>query len=590
MQVKKNILFLLLFFITGIISAQNLNPKHLSYNEIEEKIDSLHNDPDKIWFFINLYIQKSKEELNYETLVYAYRYASNYSEYPKNLKYADSALLTGKKSQSQKLLADAYLNRGIIFMKEELYNRALDDILVANNYAVALHDEYNTYKTIYYIAQNKKFLGLYEDANRELEICLTNFKRNLKNKDLGKNYEMYYLYSLMSYIDSNIKLGKNEQNKALFAEAFEYCKKENLQQYTPYFISLEGTEAYFRKDYPTAISQLTKALKDYNDPWPHLTEIYYLGQTYWKTGKRSLGVKYLEEIDEEYNKTKKLDPQFRSAYEVLIKYSDSVGDKSKQLEYINKLMSLDKIYEKNFKYLYPKINKEYDTQKLIEEKAAIEKSLSYQKMALIATVIISLLVILFNVLRYYRLTKKYKKRFDDIMREMEAREQEEKISASQENSATIIPEHTHGAYNYNKIPGMNPLFVENILNQLDEFEKEHKFLNPQLSQKLLSEKMGTNSTYFSKIINTYKGKNFNFYINDLKLDYIIHLLKTDIKYLNSDVKELAQIAGFTSAESFSDNFQRKFKIKPSYFIKMLKEERFKTSAQSHSPASDEENA
>ena len=41
--------------------------------------------------------------------------------------------------------------------------------------------------------------------------------------------------------------------------------------------------------------------------------------------------------------------------------------------------------------------------------------------------------------------------------------------------------------------------------------------------------------------------------------------------LEKEIKELANIAGFTNAEAFSDNFQRKFEIKPSYFIKMMKE-------------------
>ena len=115
------------------------------------------------------------------------------------------------------------------------------------------------------------------------------------------------------------------------------------------------------------------------------------------------------------------------------------------------------------------------------------------------------------------------------------------------------------------------VFVENILTQLDNFEKEERYLDPQISQKSLSEELGTNSTYFSKIINTYKGKNFTLYINDLRLDYIIDHLKNDVKYINLDVKELASIAGFSSTENFSDNFRRKFELKPSVFIKMMKE-------------------
>ena len=124
---------------------------------------------------------------------------------------------------------------------------------------------------------------------------------------------------------------------------------------------------------------------------------------------------------------------------------------------------------------------------------------------------------------------------------------------------------------YNKIPGLNPLFVENILKQLEIFEQENRFLDSQISQRSLSEELGTNSTYFSKIINTYKGKNFTLYINDCRLDYIIGHLQNDIKYINMDVKELASIAGFSSTENFSDNFRRKFNLKPSVFIKMMKD-------------------
>ena len=46
---------------------------------------------------------------------------------------------------------------------------------------------------------------------------------------------------------------------------------------------------------------------------------------------------------------------------------------------------------------------------------------------------------------------------------------------------------------------------------------------------------------------------------------------TEHQFLEKEIKELANIAGFTNAEAFSDNFQRKFEIKPSYFIKMMRE-------------------
>lgn len=563
-------LFLISLTFLSNFSAQNGLNSNLSNEEIEKKIDKYNNDPKKLWELINFYIKKSKVERNDEALFYAYRYASISSTYPLNLKYADSALVIGKKSDIKKILLDAYLNRGNINMSEEFYQKALDDILIANKLSQESGNNYIFNKTIYYIAQNKLYLGQYEDANKELIICLKFFKDNLQNKtSLGKNYQIYYLYSLMSLIDSNTKLGKSKENEALLKEAFAYIKENKLDQYLPYFITSEGISSYFLKDYNTAISKFSEAIRLYNDQWEHNTEVFYLGLSYWHIGKEKLAIKYLEEIDKHYDKTKKLDPQFRSAYEILIKYYNSIGNKEKQLEYINKLMFLDRSYEKNYKYLYQRIVKEYDTKKLVSEKNRIEKTLENQRIIFISIFIFLLAGFLFFALRIYKEKQTYKKRFEEIIAEQNKLhlKQENKISNSKEN---LIKEKFDYDY-YNKIPGLNPLFVENILKQLEIFEQENRFLDSQISQRSLSEELGTNSTYFSKIINTYKGKNFTLYINDCRLDYIIGHLQNDIKYINMDVKELASIAGFSSTENFSDNFRRKFNLKPSVFIKMMKD-------------------
>lgn len=564
-------LFLITFFtfLTNF-SAQVVFNSNLSNEEIEKKIDEYNNDPKKMWELINFYIKKSKNEKNDEALFYAYRYASISSKYPQNLKYADSALITGKRSDIKKILLDAYLNRGNINMSEEFYQKALNDILVANKLSQESGNLYIFNKTIYIIAQNKIYLGQYEDANKELTICLKFFKDNLENKtSLGKNYEMYYLYSLMSLIDSNTRLGKLAENKVLLKEAFDYINTNKLDQYRPYFITSEGISYYYSKDYNTAISKFSEAIRLYNDQWEHNTEVFYLGLSYWHIGKEKLAIKYLEEIDKHYNKTKKLDPQFRSAYEILITYYKSIGNKEKQLEYIDKLMFLDRSYEKNYKYLYQRIVKEYDTKKLVSEKNRIEETLENQRIIFFSVFAILVIGFLIFGLRIYREKQNYKVRFEEIIA------QQNKIHSKDEKLITEPNDYQSQQkfdYDYyNKIPGLNPLFVENILNQLETFESENKFLDPQISQKSLSEDLGTNSTYFSKIINTYKGKNFTLYINDCRLDYIIDHLQNDVKYINMDVKELAAISGFSSAENFSDNFRRKFELKPSVFIKMMKD-------------------
>lgn len=564
------ILLLFLGFNSKIIAQNGFNTQ-MSNEDIEKLIDDTHDFPKKKWNLILFYINKSKKEQNSEALFYGYRYASANSLYPNNLNYADSALIIGQKSNKKKNLLDAYLNRGNINMAEESYQKALGDILVANKLSQESGDEYIYNKTIYYIAQNKIYLGQYAEAASELLVCLKYFKSNLTlSTPLGENYQAYYIYSLLSLIDSNTRLAQFKENEILLKEAFTYLRQNNLSQYKPYFISSEGTIAYYKKDYVQAILKLSEAIKLYNDQWPHNTEVYYLGLSYWHTGKQSLAIKYLEEIDKHYNKTKKLDPQFRSAYEILIKYYKEAGNTAKQLEYIDKLMFLDRSYEKNYKYLYQRIVKEYDTKKLVAEKNRIENTLQNQRIIFTGLIITLVIGFIFFGFRIYREKQTYKKRFEEIL----AQYSEETIAVPAVSAlgSTDFNKKQKFDYDfYNKIAGLNPLFVEGILKQLEIFESEHKFLDSQVSQKSLSEEMGTNSTYFSKIINTYKGKNFTLYINDLRLEYIIDHLKTDVKYINMDVKELASIAGFSSTENFSDNFRRKFDMKPSVFIKMMRD-------------------
>lgn len=425
------ILYIFILFLLSIIncfSQKKENYTSLSYEEIEKRIDDPNTSQNEDSYLINLYINKSKSEKNNESLFYAYRYASKFYNPPTSFKFADSALIIGIKSKNKKLLTDAYLNKGVVLMDNSRYDEALDNILIANKYSIELNNDYIFNKTIYYIAQNKIYLGLYEDANKELEICIKFFRNNVKNKDLGKDYEIYYIYSLMSLIDSNIKIGKFEFNKSLFYEAYRYLNINKLNVYKPYFVSSEGTEAFYNANYNLAIKKLSEAIRLYNDQWPHLNDIFYIGLSNWKLGKRDVAVRYFEEIDKEYEKSKKLNPEFRPAYELLIKYNDSIGNRDKQLKYINTLMSLDKNYEKNYKYLFSKINKEYDTHKLINEKNKIESSLKNQRTIISSILLITILASLFYWNRYNSLQKKYKEKFEEIISQKPILEKKEKLA------------------------------------------------------------------------------------------------------------------------------------------------------------------
>ena len=119
-----------------------------------------------------------------------------------------------------------------------------------------------------------------------------------------------------------------------------------------------------------------------------------------------------------------------------------------------------------------------------------------------------------------------------------------------------------------------PLYISkekenDILKRLEEFEKSENFLNRDMSLAVLSGQMETNTKYLSEIINKYKGKNYNNYINELRINYIAYLLKTEPVYLTYKVSYLAEKAGFSSHSAFTTVFKSVTGISPNTYIQQL---------------------
>lgn len=59
------------------------------------------------------------------------------------------------------------------------------------------------------------------------------------------------------------------------------------------------------------------------------------------------------------------------------------------------------------------------------------------------------------------------------------------------------------------------------------------------------------------------------YLNDLRIEYTIDLLKTERITQKYIIKALSEMKGFTSPKHFSDAFQAHTGLKPTYFIEEL---------------------
>ncbi|WP_175487202.1 helix-turn-helix domain-containing protein [Epilithonimonas hungarica] len=124
-----------------------------------------------------------------------------------------------------------------------------------------------------------------------------------------------------------------------------------------------------------------------------------------------------------------------------------------------------------------------------------------------------------------------------------------------------------------KTPQLIPEKTEQILlEKLLAFEKGKDFTKKSLTLHSLAKELDTNTRYLSEIVNKHKQKNFNSYINELRINYIINKLRNEPSFLNYKISYLAEESGFSSHTSFSTVFKTVTGISPKEFISFIKKE------------------
>lgn len=202
-------------------------------------------------------------------------------------------------------------------------------------------------------------------------------------------------------------------------------------------------------------------------------------------------------------------------------------------------------------------------------------------------IFITLLVLglFFTLMLYYFINRSQKRKFQKIVQEIqeELREKENKIRKQQErisekgakdNDEELIKlnkvnEKDNSNDNTINIPEET---ISKILKRLKNFESGKKFLQKDISLAKLAILIKTNTKYLSYTLNLYKKQDFNNYINELRIKYILHKLIEDESYLQYKIAYLADEAGFSSHSKFTAVFRQYTGITPSKFITNRKKE------------------
>lgn len=559
---KSNIFFFLCLLLAIPVFSQQKgfrlpdSLKDKSYDYLNNRIDLFEEDTIKALFYLDSYLAKAKSERNLNEMVNAY--SNNIFFVSDNLKpiYADSIVTTAKMTNDPAVIGSAYISKGNFYYSIKNYTEALNFYLKASDYVSNSDDTYLQYELKYHIAGIKIHLGFNDEALVLLKECVDYFKQSNEY-----DYQRGYLNSLHSLGLVYNRLGKYDLATETNEFALKEAKRLNVELTQNYIIHSEGINQYFKKNYPKAIHDIQEVLPAIiknNDFANETVGYFYIGKCYWDQKQQEKALPYFKKVDRAFTEKKYIRPDLRENYELLVGYYKEKGDVKNQLYYINRLMKTDSVLNANFKYMSGKIHKEYDTKALRQAKQEIEKQLEGKEkttLLLYFSLAVFFFLTLYFFYRYYSNQRLYRQKFEELM-EAEKENPQDPISIEKEDVEK-------------KGLDINPEVVSAILKELEKFETRKKFLEKDLTLVNLASAFNTNSNYLSKVINHYRNKNYNTYLNDLRIDYIVDLLKSQSKYRNYTIKALADESGFSTPQHFSKAFFASTGIYPSYFLNEL---------------------
>ncbi|MCF6133378.1 helix-turn-helix domain-containing protein [Flavobacterium wongokense] len=453
---------------------------------------------------------------------------------------------TSSDSQKFKVLqriSEAYFRTNAI-------NKSIDYSFKAKEIAEKIADPERMATAYGTIANQYSFLNLTDKARYYLGLAMQQIEK------LPQGDKMYRLKALsylelgnLDFNNKNYKAANKNYKNAL--HQFELVKETNKKHIYNYRRSLYniGNSYYYLNQPDSAEVYLQKALKIKDTENRNLNYYIYstLSEVYTLRGNHRQAISTLQSIlkDPDFNITSlRLE-----IYLNLSRNYQKIGDKANYTLYNEKHLSLrDTLEDHDLKAI--------DTAFKMEQKDLSESILKTEQYNQWLVLGILLMVITSGSIFFYL----HKKKREKHLKYLSVIEKLKRPMAF--SIETQIEKEIEVKTNYSV-----PSFVEeDILIGLQKFEEEEKFRNPKLNVSMLALSLNTNPTYLSAVIKEHKDKNFNNYINELRIRYICHKIHTQREYANYKISYLAEDCGFTSHSTFSTIFKKVTGIAPSVFL------------------------
>ncbi len=530
-------------------------PKSASFREIHDLIKPVYLDTLLSLRYIEAYKKKALKEKNALQLGKALTWQSYYEpDEIKKIKLLDSAINLTKGLNSKNYPILSYTSKGGHFLITGQYDKALKTYLKTLELAKDKGNTYYEYAIKHNIAIIKGEIGRNEEALEIFEECLAYERIVSKEKN-----SIEYVESLLKTGEYFLKTNQPNSAKPLLDEGLlksnsKYPILNSQTRLQLGIYELKRGKLILAEDIlNSGLSKLNKSHPDLIKT--HILYLFYLGKIKENTGNLTDALYYFKKMDSVSKLQAIRAIETRAAYYTLISHYQEANDLKNQLLFTNRLLEFDSINNSNGISLSKTLKEGFDTPILLEQRDNIiyrlekdkEKasflSISFFVLALVLIGVLMLMIRRKNILE---------SRFQIL------------LSSSSENTKKIFkvtPEEDKK---------ISENVIQNILVGLEKFEKELEFLNNDLKSDKLAKSLKTNSKYLSVVLNRYKKTSYSNYIKDLRIDYAIKELQTNLSLRNKyTIDAISKEVGFNNAESFSLAFKKKTGLNPSYFIKKL---------------------
>ncbi len=521
---------------------------------------------------VRVYLNRARKEEDTIKMARGYDRLARIYHPEKNIMFADSVISLTKDMNDKTYPAMGYI------LKSYEYQRLGDLILKTENaiigYKLALKNE-NISQQIFisdYLIYTKSIWGNKKEAlelqkERHRLMSKGDYFRKIKEstrKGIKQDFSNIHLEnelsSILNFVFCYLNLRDMDSTLLYYNKGIRKLEIYNGPYkvgFDEWFQECSVEIDFYSGNYQKAIQASTLLLKDSKK---NLTKSSYLnlnffkGLSYINYGEYVEGINYLTKADSIFElENISLQPYHRALFEKLLEYYDAKKDTKKEIKYLNRLLFVDSIFKKNYKFFEPDIIRNFETPKLLKEKEDLIKGLklknekaTYELWLGIGVLFLCLLLLSY----YFKRQLLFKRKFEKLMNQKESENED------------------HTKINTHAIE-MSSNIIEDILTSLERFEKNKHFLSQKISLNDLAGQFKTNPKYLSQVINLQKEKNFSQYINDLRVDYALKELKENKRFRKFTIKAIAADCGFKSSESFSKGFSKRHGIYPSYYIKRL---------------------